>query len=244
MRYAIVSDIHSNMPALEAVLTRLERESIDRYVCLGDLVGYGASPNECCDVMRALKPAIVRGNHDHAAVHPGGERWFTPAARMCILWTREQLTDKNREFLLGLQPFVDIEGAHLCHGSLFDADYYTTTPFEAAASLRVMTLQLCFFGHTHYAEWFYENPGHDRPDRGAAPDGARILLEPGTRYMINPGAVGQPRDGNSQAAYAVWDDEEQTVSLCRVPYNVREAQRRMEEAQLPWNMAERLMIGV
>ncbi|NSW55960.1 MAG: metallophosphoesterase family protein [Armatimonadetes bacterium] len=244
MRHAIISDIHSNLPALESVLARLNREGIDHYICLGDLVGYGASPNECCDIVRALEPSIVRGNHDYAAVQPGGERWFTPAARACILWTRDQLTDVNRDFLGSLKPFVDIPGAHLCHGSLFDADYYTTTPFEAAASLRVMTQQLCFFGHTHYAEWFSSRAGQERPDQFAAPDGATLRLEDGAKYMVNPGAVGQPRDGNSQAGYAIWDDVTHEIILCRVPYNIRAAQEKMEQAGLPWNMAERLNIGV
>ncbi len=244
VRYAILSDIHSNLPALEAVQDRLASEGIDRVICLGDTVGYGAFPNECCDTVRSLDPVIVRGNHDYAAIEPGAERWFTPAASKCVLWTREQLTEENRQYLLGLEPFAAVEGAHICHGALFDSDYYTTTPREAAGSFRVMTEPLCFFGHTHYAEWFTESAPEGMPVQHPMADGGTLETIPGRRYMINPGAVGQPRDGNSQAAYAVWDTELRTVSLQRVAYNIKAAQEKMEMAELPWNMAARLTMGV
>lgn len=243
MRYAILSDIHSNLAALEAVLKRLERERVDGFICLGDVVGYCASPNECCEHIRELNAVVVRGNHDLAAVTPGTEEWFTPAARKCILWTREQLTADNRDFLHALPPLAELAGAHLCHGAVFDPDFYTTTPHEALLSFAAMVLPVAFFGHTHYAEWFTQNgPGH-MPAQHRMPEGGLLTIEQGRRYLVNPGAVGQPRDGNSQAGYAVWDTEAGAVALCRVPYNIHDTQQRMEEAGLPWSMSARLVMG-
>lgn len=244
LRYAIISDVHSNLPALEAVLKRLQGQSIDRYLCLGDTVGYGAFPNECCEMIRGLDPIIVRGNHDYAAVAPGQEEWFTPAARACILWTREQLEPANREFLAALEPYVNLDNAHLCHGALVEPDYYTTTPHEALLSFKLMDRPLCWFGHTHYMEWYAQTADHEVPMAHPAPEGAALRITEGVRYMINPGAVGQPRDGNSQAGYAVWDTDAAEISLERVPYNVRAAQDQMQQAGLPWNMAGRLSMGV
>jgi len=195
-------------------------------------------------MVRALDPVIVRGNHDAAAVTPGAELWFTPAAKTCILWTRELLSQENRDFLLALPPAEVEDDAHLCHGALFDPDYYTTTTREAAASMQVMALPLCFFGHTHYAEWFVSNGDEALPEQFPAPQGDEIRLQPGNAYMINPGSVGQPRDGNSQAGYAVWDTEAQTVVLHRVSYNVSATQRKMDDEGLPRSMSERLMMGV
>jgi len=112
VRYAVLSDIHANLPALERVLAEIEKRGADGYLCLGDTVGYGGAPNECCDIVRNLGALVIRGNHDQAAAEPGKEEWFTEAARACILWTREVLTPANRDFLLGLEPSADVEGAH------------------------------------------------------------------------------------------------------------------------------------
>ena len=225
-------------------MTRLEGEPLDRILCLGDVVGYCASPNECCDIMREMDALVVRGNHDLAAVTPGAERWFTAAARECILWTREQLTEENRQFLESLEPEAQFAGAHLCHGAVFEPDYYTTDPEDAMLSFRVMELALAFFGHTHYAEWFTQNGSHSLPVQHPMPHGGVLTVEEGRRYLVNPGALGQPRDGNSQAAYAVWEQEEGIIVLHRVPYSIRDTQERMEAAGLPWNMAARLVTGV
>lgn len=244
VRYAIVSDIHANLPALEAVLARLEKAGVDRILCLGDIVGYGASPNECCDLLRQADVLAVQGNHDRAAVLPGEERWFTPAAKFCILWTRQQLTEENRQFLTGLKPREDVPGANLCHGAIFDPDFYTTTPDEASLSFRKMTEKICWVGHTHFAEWYEEQVPGSVPIQTPAVNGASLTLTESSRYLINPGAVGQPRDGNSMAAYAIWEPETSQVLLQRVPYNIRAAQEKMAAAELPVNMSARLLLGV
>lgn len=245
MRYAILSDIHSNLPALEAVLDALASESIDQYLCLGDIVGYGPFPNECCEIVRQLNCISVRGNHDEAAVSPGKEVWFTWAARACILWTREVLSEENRAFLASLEPVVRLDDIVLCHGSVPDPDFYTTTPREAMLTFRVLNQHLCLFGHTHYAGWFAYCPQRAQlPSQHASPNGGVVELENGTFYMVNPGGVGQPRDGNSCAAYAILDTEKRRIELRRQPYNIARTQQAIALAGLPEAMAARLSFGI
>ncbi len=244
MLYAVISDIHANLPALEAVLHECEELGVDRFLCLGDIVGYGAFPNECCQIIRELDADIVRGNHDEAAVRPGKELWFTTPARLCILWTREVLEEENRRFLATLKPFRVREQYTICHGSLADPDYYTTSPYEAAVSFRLMETPIGFLGHTHVAEYYrWRQDMEPLPRQTLCPDGCRIQLGEG-KYLINPGAVGQPRDGNSLASFAVWNVEERWVEIRRVPYNVRAAQEAILKAGLPEAMAMRLSYGV
>jgi diadenosine tetraphosphatase ApaH/serine/threonine PP2A family protein phosphatase len=244
LRYGIISDIHSNLSALEESLTVAREQKVEEYLCLGDLVGYGASPNECCELVRALPAVVICGNHDAAAIQPGREIWFTPAARACILWTREVLTEENRLFLESLSPQAEVAGAILCHGSLPDPDFYTTTPEEALLSFRMMPGPLAFFGHTHFAEWFRFGDGLRVPEESPCPQGGLCMLEPDCQYLLNPGAVGQPRDGNHQASFGVWDTEAGTVEIIRLDYDIAAAQRRMYAAGLPENMALRLALGI
>ncbi|MCX7600266.1 MAG: metallophosphatase family protein [Armatimonadetes bacterium] len=245
MRYALLSDIHSNIHALEAVLEALTSEHIDVYVCLGDVVGYGAYPNECCQVVASLGGITVRGNHDEAAVYPGREIWFTNAASQCIIWTREQLAAENRDFLASLEPLRIENFSTLCHGSVPDPDFYTTTPREAMLSFRHMTTPIAFFGHTHVASWFeYVPDSKDLPQLFLAGEDSVVQLEEGKTYLINPGAVGQPRDGMSAAAFAIYDTTAGAVSYRRVPYNVSAAQQGIIAAGLPEFLAARLAVGV
>jgi len=244
VKYAILSDIHANFQALEAVLSRLHEDSVDACICLGDVVGYGAQPNECCEVIRAMNPECIRGNHEHAATIEGADRWFTPIAAACIRWTRHELSINNLEYIASLEPFKTVDNAVLCHGSLFDPDHYTTNPQDALESFNEVDASLVFFGHTHYAEWFIFENNYRLPVQHPATYGAVITLEPDCRYMINPGSVGQPRDGNSQAAYAIWDTDAKQVTLHRVSYNIKAAQEAIINAGLPHKMANRLMMGV
>jgi len=244
VRYGVISDIHGNLVALERVLEVLNERDVGRYLCLGDIVGYGARPNECCDLVRELDGVSVVGNHDAAACRPGKERWFTPAARACILWTREVLTETNREFLSSLQTRATVGGAELCHGSLADPEAYVTMPVETLSSFALMEEQVCFFGHTHYAEWFVQSEAERLPVQLSASAGGRFELVPEHKYMVNPGAVGQPRDRNSQASFAIYDAEAGTVEIVRVGYDVATTQRQIIAAGLPENMAARLLMGV
>ncbi len=244
MRYAVLSDIHGNMPALEEVLAECRLLGVDAYLCNGDVVGYGAQPNECCDMLRDLGALTVRGNHDEAAVVLGKEQWFTAGARACILWTREVLTEENRAFLSALEPTLCFEGAHLCHGSLPDPDLYTTTPSDALLTFHAMSEPVCFIGHTHYAEWYILRPDGRLPTHHPRPEGGECLLTPGRQYLINCGSVGQPRDNNSQASFGIWDTEQGSLTIYRVGYDLAETQRRILNAGLPRNMADRLKYGI
>ncbi|MHB8996251.1 MAG: metallophosphoesterase family protein [Armatimonadota bacterium] len=244
MKYAILSDIHSNLPALTRVLAECEQLAISDFLITGDIVGYGAEPNECCELVRGLRATVIRGNHDEAAIRPGKEEWFTAAAKACILWTREVLTPDNLEFLEQLRPSYHLEGAHICHGSLPDPDLYTTTPQDAVLTFRLMAEPLCFIGHTHYAEWYTNRQDNRLPSQHARPEGGEVQLVPERQYIVNAGAVGQPRDGNSQASFAIWDTEVRLVTICRLSYDIAAAQQRILDAGLPANMAERLKFGV
>lgn len=243
MRYAVLSDVHANLPALEAVLARLEAAKPDGLLCLGDCVGYGAQPNECVELLVEHQAVTVRGNHDVAAVESGKEEWFTEGARRCILWTREQLQPRVRDYLSGLPDSLEIDGAQLCHGAPFDPDYYILTAADAGLALAASDRHLVFVGHTHCAEWYTARAGASRPVVSPVPSGGTLVMEPGKRYVVNPGAVGQPRDGNSMAAYAVWDTESATIELHRVPYNVRAAQEEIIRAGLPAMVSARLIVG-
>jgi predicted phosphodiesterase len=242
--YGIISDVHASLPALEAVLRRLGDARVHRYLCLGDIVGYGASPNECCDMLRELDCVFVRGNHDEAAVVEGKEACFTPAARECIIWTREVLTTQNREFLAALEPTALVGDLALCHGSWPDPDYYTTTPRDALLTLAAMPTQVCLFGHTHYAEWYEAASTEEWPREVFVPDGGQCDIAPDHLYLLNPGSTGQPRDGNSCAAYALYDDESRRVFFERCAYNIKAAQDSIIAAGLPTKMASRLLLGI
>ncbi len=244
MRYGVISDIHSNLIALERVLEALARQAIDRYLCLGDVVGYGARPNECCELLRSLDAVSVVGNHDLAACVPGGERWFTPVARICILWTRQVLTPANSEYLVSLPATTEVDGAHLCHASLADPDAYVSSPPETLPSFAMMEHQTCLFGHTHYAEWFERIADAGMPHQNTVPGGGTVVLKPGHTYMINPGSVGQPRDQNSQASFAVLDTDAGTVAIERIGYDIHATQQQIIEAGLPTTMAQRLLTGI
>lgn len=245
MRYAVLSDIHSNLIALQAVLAELADAEIDRYLCLGDIVGYGARPNQCCDLIRELDAVSVRGNHDEAAVNPEKAEWFTAPARACILWTRKQLREDNLEFLANLpaREIVD-DTLTICHGSVPDPDHYTVTPVDAILSFREMVTPIAFFGHTHYAEWFVDTGDEQLPVEHPLPTGGSLQINGEYRYLVNPGAVGQPRDGNELASYAIYDDDAREIVIHRVAYDIAKAALQMQEAGLPEAMYARLWMGV
>jgi len=244
LRYGIISDIHANLPALERALEELDKLSVDFYLCLGDIVGYGAWPNECCRIVQQLKCLCVRGNHDEAAVTVGKERWFTSGARACIVWTREVLTAANSAFLRMLPPVREVVGVTICHGSVPDQDFYTTTPEDAMLSLRATKTALTFIGHTHYAEWYALRPGARLPAHVPLPQGGRVELQAGVKYLINPGSVGQPRDGNPLGSVAVYDSDKQVVQIHRFEYDIKRTQQKMREVGLPAPMADRLSLGI
>jgi len=244
MRYGIISDIHSNLEALRAALEQIGE--VDAYICPGDFVGYGADPNECCDIVRGLAPISVVGNHDAAVVGSFGLAWFNPIARAAAEWTASVLSEPNLAYLGRLKPTADIDSGIITHGSLDDpldfryiADSWTAAPtFDLMAETPV-----CFIGHTHIAEVYIAQPGVRGVDQIALTSGGRIEIKEGFRYMINCGSVGQPRDGEPTAACGLYDTGERTVKVMRAPYDVRTAQKKIRAAGLPQALADRLSVG-
>lgn len=247
MRYLIISDIHANLEALDAVLAALTPLGYDEVLVLGDLVGYGADPNGVVDRVRALNPfRIIRGNHDKVAAGLEDGESFNTVARSAVQWTHDTLTAENRDYLVNLPPgpIVVDERIEICHGSPFDEDAYVFDELDSLRAFESSTRQLCLFGHTHVAVAFRRS--EDRLDLLAGPGDThevKIVLEPGAMYLINAGSVGQPRDGDPRAAAAIVDAAAGHIELFRVIYPVEEAQRKIRAAGLPEVLAKRLAVG-
>jgi diadenosine tetraphosphatase ApaH/serine/threonine PP2A family protein phosphatase len=245
VRYLILSDIHANIDALEAVLATAEG-TWERAMVLGDLVGYGAAPNAVIDRVRGLDlAAAIRGNHDKASCGIDDGSNFNQVARYAATWTGETLTSENRDYLRNLPsgPIVLDDVVEICHGSPFDEDHYIFDGGDARRALDASDRPLCLFGHTHLPVVFYRN---NSVFDGVVPEGepdTALPLQRGVQYLVNPGAVGQPRDGDPRAAFAVYDTESRLLLLRRVGYPVEVAQRRILAAGLPASLANRLGIG-
>ena len=245
MRYLILSDIHANCEALTAVLAHVRRKRWDRAVVLGDVVGYGANPNQAVDMVRALKPlAAIRGNHDKVCSGIEDGEMFNRVALQAALWTRGRLTPSNLRWLQSLPegPIV-VDGAFAAsHGTPIDEDAYIFGEIEALNVFRQTTFPLCFFGHSHFPVVFGLSPDAIQTVLTTSPT-FHFRLEPGVRYLVNPGSIGQPRDGNPLASFAMFDSETRSVSVYRVPYKLERAQRKIVEAGLPRPLADRLALG-
>jgi predicted phosphodiesterase len=246
MRHLILSDIHANATALEAVLAAAEGQW-DKAVCLGDVVGYGPDPNEVIDRVRALDAITIRGNHDKAGSGIADAEDFNPVARSAALWTRDKLRPENREYLerLPIGP-IKVDGFSIVHGAFRDEDEYVFAPAQALDSLLDAPSPVTFFGHTHLQGGFTLRDDrvsvlHFKP----APDGvlSTLTIEPGTTYLLNPGSIGQPRDGDTRAAFAIADLDRQAVHFWRVAYDIEKVQQRMFEAGLPEPLVHRLSFG-
>jgi predicted phosphodiesterase len=250
LRILLLSDIHANLEALEACLAAAP--AFDLVANLGDVVGYGASPNEVIDRTRSLGKIFVRGNHDKAATGLLELDDFNALAAAAAVWTRAQLTPQHYEWLHSLpQGPIPLEGfpdAQLVHGSPGDEDAYVVSISDALVPLITLTTPITFFGHTHLQGGFFAN--------GSSADGFRpeyrtvgnaesvsLQLKSATRYLINPGSVGQPRDGDWRAAFALFDTDAQVIHFHRTPYNLKAAQDRIFAANLPARLATRLAAG-
>jgi predicted phosphodiesterase len=245
MRYLILSDIHANCDALTAVLAHVRRKRWDRAVVLGDVVGYGADPNQTVDMVRALRPlTAIRGNHDKVCSGIEDGEMFNRVALQAALWTRRRLTPSNLRWLQALPegPIV-VDGAFAAsHGTPIDEDAYIFGEIEALNVFRQTTFPLCFFGHSHFPVVFGLSPDAIQTVLTTSPS-FHFRLEPGVRYLVNPGSIGQPRDGNPFASFAMFDSETCAVSVYRVPYKLERAQRKIIEAGLPRPLADRLALG-
>jgi len=241
MRVAVVSDIHANLHALEAVLAAIDADPVDELWCLGDLVGYGPKPNECCAIVQARAAVCLCGNHDLAVRGTIDLVEFSGDAGIAAAWTRDVLADEARAFLDGLGPVGRAAGVALFHGSARDPVWEYVLSDEAAVTTFMLTEEpLVLVGHSHAAlqialrETVLEG--------GLAPDGTELELAD-ARWLLNPGSVGQPRDGDPHAAYLLLDLDAQRASFRRVAYNVELTQSEMREAGLPEALIERLAVG-
>ncbi|MBI1872805.1 MAG: metallophosphoesterase family protein [Acidobacteria bacterium] len=247
MRYFILSDIHANLEALEAVLAAVEASRYDRVICLGDLVGYGANPNEVVDRIRALEPTvIIRGNHDKAASGLDTAKDFNPIARLAARWTRDRLTPDNQTYLAELPagPQIVDDLVEICHGTPYDEDAYLFDEGDGLLALATARRPLCLFGHTHVPlvlRMTADGLELEHVNGGDTPH--TVALQSEGRCLVNPGSVGQPRDGDPRAAYAIVDTDTRSVSLFRQRYAIDEAQRKIFTAGLPGVLAQRLGVG-
>lgn len=245
MRYLIVTDLHANREALDAVL-RHAAGRYDRTLCCGDLVGYGADPNAIVEWARENCAVVVRGNHDKACTGAEDLEWFNPVARQAALWTQAVLTPENAEWTRSLPkgPLV-FDGLQILHGAPFDEDEYMLGADDAGQAFSYLESRLAFFGHTHVQGGFIWN--HSRvetiPRTSPRSDRQTIEIDPSCAYLINPGSVGQPRDGDVRAGYVLYDADAGMLSYFRVEYDIAGAQERIRAAGLPPILADRLSVG-
>jgi diadenosine tetraphosphatase ApaH/serine/threonine PP2A family protein phosphatase len=242
MRVAVVSDIHSNLHALEAVLAAIDEEAPDELWCLGDLVGYGARPNECCAAMAERADVCLAGNHDLAVRGTIELEEFGGEAAVAARWTREVLEPESQELLDRLVPTGTAHGVSLYHGSARDPVWeYVLSDASALATLELADSPLVLVGHSHVALQIVQSG--DELEGAVAPAGTEIGLD-GVRALLNPGSVGQPRDSDPRAAFLLLDLDARRASFRRVEYDVEQTQREIRDAGLPELLAARLELGL
>lgn len=247
MRYLIVSDMHGNCDAFDAVLRKLRRKRFDAVLVLGDLVGYGAGPNQVVEAVRGLAGAVhtVRGNHDKviAGIENGAN--FNHVAQVAARWTADRLTPGNLRFVRELpQGPLDVgDGVMICHGSPLDEDAYVFSDYDAYEIFLATTAPVTFFGHTHVPSVFVLHPHGIDVGLLRGPSG-EIEIQPGCRYLLNPGSVGQPRDRNAAASFMTYDSKRKVVHWHRLDYPIDRAQKRIVDVGLPKVLADRLAVGV
>ncbi len=245
-RYLILSDVHANLTALETAI-EAAKGRWDEGICLGDVVGYGPDPNEAIERVRSLGLATIRGNHDKASSGMEGADEFNPIARAAVDWTQRQLEPENLRWLRELpRGPLTRDGLTFVHGAVADEDEYVFTPEGAAESLRIAPSPLVFFGHTHVQGGFLlrgERVDGFRPSVSEAAGVVTMELDGDARYLINPGSIGQPRDGDPRAAFVLFDSGKRAIEFWRVPYDIEAVQQRMDEAGLPEPLILRIAFG-
>ena len=239
MRFAIFSDIHANLEAFEAVLADARGQKCTDFICLGDIVGYNVNPSECVARIREMDCPTVKGNHDEQASLAESSRDFNEMAEAAINWTREHLSDEDKQWLRDLRLQRQVRDFTIVHASLDAPEQwpYVFNNLDAAASFTYQHTTVCFFGHTHVPMAFVRDDGVKRMKI------EKLRIEPSKKYFINVGSVGQPRDADWRAAYCTYDIENNTVEQRRVKYDLAAAQKKIIDAGLPPLLAERLGLG-
>ena len=239
MRIALFGDIHANLEALEAVLKDASEQGVTEYVCMGDIVGYNADPSACLEIVRAMNCPTVKGNHDEDASGSHSLESMNPVAAAALEWTRQQLTDEQRQWLARLRMVRQVSDFTVVHSTLDQpANWnYVTNRFDAMSNFSYQFTPICFHGHTHVPRVYMKT------DKVQEVFSDSVAIEDGAKYFINVGSVGQPRDGDWRACYAIYDLEQQMVVFRRVDYDIAETQRKIMAAGLPPMLAERIQEG-
>jgi predicted phosphodiesterase len=239
MKYAIIADIHANLEAFQVVLEDAEKNNCTHYACLGDVVGYNANPKECLDKVREMKMPCVKGNHDEYCSGENDLEGFNPHATAAIHWTRDQLTDEDRSWLRDLRYLRLVANFSIVHATLDGPERwgYVFNKLEASASFTYQNTSVCFFGHTHVPVAFVR----DSAVRGGTY--SKFRVEPGKKYFVNVGSVGQSRDGVPKATYVIYDMDLGTIELRRLDYDMETTMAKIRAAGLPERLAERLPLG-
>jgi predicted phosphodiesterase len=239
MRYALLSDIHANLEALDAVLADARAQDCTHFVCLGDIVGYNANPSECVQRIQELECPVVKGNHDEQASIVMSTEGFNELAEEAIGWTREHLSADDKAWLADLRLTRQVRDFTIVHATLDTPGQwgYVFNDLDAIASFTYQHTALCFFGHTHWPTAFVRDDNVRRLTVG------QIVLSAGKKYFINPGSIGQPRDRDWRAAYVIYHTDRNLVEQRRVKYDLVTAQRKIRDAGLPDRLADRLAAG-
>jgi predicted phosphodiesterase len=243
MRFAIISDVHSNLEALNSVLERIDSIGVDNIICLGDMVGYNADPDRCVELIRKRDIKSVLGNHDSRVCGFEEPDDFNPVARTALLWTRRNITDDNLEYLKTLPRRLTFnDDALAVHGWVNNTDMYILSQSDAMTNFKLLEMEelyrLCFFGHTHIRVTYAMK---EMATFSTMEESVRLLAE--TYYLINPGSVGQPRDYDPRASFLIYNTEEREVRFFRTDYDVDKCRSKIVKAGLPNSLAERLIIG-
>jgi diadenosine tetraphosphatase ApaH/serine/threonine PP2A family protein phosphatase len=239
-RYAIISDVHSNIEALDAALALTSPD--DKLLCLGDIVGYGPNPNECVAKIRDLCTAAVLGNHDVAAIDNFGLAYFNPAAREAMRWTQRVINAESKEWLNSLGYEFRMPEFLLVHGAPKNYFEYILDKAGAGRAFAATDAPIVFIGHTHIAE-YYSLAADGAIGHKHLQQGGELVLEPGVRYVVNVGSVGQPRDLNPRASFGLYDSDARTVNIVRFDYAISRVQEKIVSAHLPEALARRLLVG-
>lgn len=246
MLYGIISDIHGNLEAAIVVTKFLQKKGVEKILVLGDVVGYGVNPEECIEIFESLNSTFIKGNHEEAVITKKYEV-FTTDARIAIEWTSKRLNKSYIEKFSSWKDVLEIEDFVVCHGGLIDPlHFYTNSRLKAKRMFDEFEFDCCFIGHTHFPMAFSLKEGDKNPSIIAQqPDGSlTIILEKTTRYIINTGSVGQPRDGNPNACCAIYDIEKRNFQLYRLPYDVEATAKKIIDAGLPSSLASRILRGL
>jgi diadenosine tetraphosphatase ApaH/serine/threonine PP2A family protein phosphatase len=245
MRLGIFSDVHGNLEALNAVLTAYKEEAIDKYIFLGDAVGYGANPNECCKLIKNITEFSVLGNHDAACINMLSFDWFNPLARDAIIWSEGKLTKNNRKWLEKLDYTIEYQDFLISHGLPLnpEAFEYDDDIIKIKRYFNVLgkLYKVCFIGHTHRPLVFMSD---NKSEKIMIDNNNQVKIKLDKKYLINVGSVGQPRDRNPLSCYTIFDTDKMVFTFKRIAYNIEKAAKKIRDANLPDSLAERLCLGI